>query len=63
MSALTQYAIRGSSASELVRSIESGVASGALAPGELELQRVTPAGGREMDAASYLRGHGVPVAG
>jgi DNA-binding transcriptional MocR family regulator len=34
MSALAQYDITASSASELVRSIEAGVASGALAPGE-----------------------------
>ncbi len=29
------------------------------APGTLELLRVQPPGGRAMDAASYLRGHGV----
>ncbi len=29
-------------------------------PGTLELLEVQPAGGRPMDAASYLRGHGVP---
>src|SRR5437870_1582952 len=34
MPALTQYAITASSASELVRSIETGVADGALSPGE-----------------------------
>lgn len=33
MTALKQYRIGGSSASELVRSVEAGVASGALAPG------------------------------
>jgi methionyl-tRNA formyltransferase len=32
----------------------------ACSPGELELLRVTPPGGREMDGAAYLRGHGVP---
>lgn len=39
-----------------------GTAGGALllgcADGALELLRVKPAGGREMDAAAYLRGHG-----
>jgi methionyl-tRNA formyltransferase len=29
-------------------------------PGVLELLVVQPAGGRAMDAASYLRGHGPP---
>ena len=29
-------------------------------PGVLELLEVQPAGGRAMDAAAYLRGHGVP---
>jgi methionyl-tRNA formyltransferase len=29
-------------------------------PGVLELLEVQPAGGRPMDVASYLRGHGVP---
>jgi methionyl-tRNA formyltransferase len=32
----------------------------ACSPGELELLRVTPPGGREMDGAAYLRGHGLP---
>ncbi|HEY5389381.1 MAG TPA: methionyl-tRNA formyltransferase [Solirubrobacteraceae bacterium] len=47
-------------------SLEPGVTAaqdGALflgtASGTLELVRVKPAGGREMDAASYLRGHAV----
>jgi methionyl-tRNA formyltransferase len=31
----------------------------ACAPGELELLRVTPPGARTMDAAAYLRGHGL----
>jgi len=31
----------------------------ACSPGELELLRVTPPGGREMDGAAYLRGHGL----
>ena len=31
----------------------------ACSPGELELLRVTPPGGHEMDGASYLRGHAV----
>jgi methionyl-tRNA formyltransferase len=31
----------------------------ACAEGELELLRVTPPGGREMDGAAYLRGHGL----
>jgi methionyl-tRNA formyltransferase len=34
----------------------------ACTPGELELLRVTPPGARTMDAAEYLRGHGLPVA-
>ena len=29
--------------------------------GALELLRVQPPGGREMDAAAYLRGHGLPA--
>jgi methionyl-tRNA formyltransferase len=33
----------------------------ACAAGELELLDVQPPGGRAMDAASYLRGHGVPA--
>ena len=32
----------------------------ACSPGELELLRVTPPGGRKMDGAAYLRGHGLP---
>jgi methionyl-tRNA formyltransferase len=32
----------------------------ACSPGEVELLRVTPPGGREMDGAAYLRGHGLP---
>ena len=35
---------------------------GRLALGGLELLEVQPAGGRPMDAAAYLRGHGLPVA-
>jgi methionyl-tRNA formyltransferase len=31
----------------------------ACSEGELELVRVTPPGGREMDGAAYLRGHGL----
>jgi methionyl-tRNA formyltransferase len=33
---------------------------GRLVLGGLELLEVQPAGGRPMDAASYLRGHGLP---
>jgi methionyl-tRNA formyltransferase len=32
----------------------------ACRPGVLELLVVQPAGGRAMDGASYLRGHGLP---
>ncbi|HEX4563539.1 MAG TPA: formyltransferase family protein, partial [Solirubrobacteraceae bacterium] len=32
----------------------------ACSPGELELLRVTPPGGREMEGVAYLRGHGLP---
>jgi len=35
---------------------------GALLLGGLELLEVQPAGGRPMDAAAYLRGHGLPSA-
>jgi methionyl-tRNA formyltransferase len=34
----------------------------ACSPGALELTEVQPAGGRAMDAAAYLRGHGLPRA-
>jgi methionyl-tRNA formyltransferase len=37
-------------------------AGGRLLLGGLELLEVQPAGGRPMEAAAYLRGHGLPVA-
>jgi methionyl-tRNA formyltransferase len=37
-------------------------AEGRLALGGLELLEVQPAGGRAMEAAAYLRGHGLPAA-
>jgi hypothetical protein len=37
-------------------------ADGRLALGGLELLEVQPAGGRPMEAAAYLRGHGLPGA-
>jgi methionyl-tRNA formyltransferase len=37
-------------------------ADGRLALGGLDLLEVQPAGGRPMEAAAYLRGHGLPVA-
>ena len=39
------------------------VDGGRLMLGGLELLEVLPAGGRAMDAAAYLRGHGLPAAG
>jgi methionyl-tRNA formyltransferase len=49
----------GASAQQLLHEREGRLLL-ACSPGLLELLEVQPAGGRAMDAASYLRGHGVP---